>query len=273
MNDLNLSPDPQMLLRKRTVRIADLGERYAFLDPASGKQKSIKRVSADSAICVGAPDAVGRIFILYAHAQRVATEDLFEWIYEINSRFAPRVFGCEGNAMQELFVGAVQREARIRSIKLPLIPVHQPTTVDKDWRIRAQLQPLVNTGRLLISSAHEKLREQINGFPLFERKDLIDACGSMCSLIPPRRLEVDKRREANQRSRWNDNDEGNKANQLNDGVNLWSPDLEANFEGYIRGSYTPPKHRQDNEIPFDSDGDFMTDLYGTETPDEESFGD
>lgn len=170
-----------------TIKLADLPERYGFLDPASSKKDGeLKQVKARSAIVVVAPDWLGRIFVLDAWAKRCSTDELIERMYRTHEIWNLRVLGGEANAMQELFQEAVMRDARLRGRKLPLRPVHQHTRIDKDWRIRTILQPVIANGRLFMRGDMTELRTEIGSFPLSPIKDLVDALASAIKLVPPR---------------------------------------------------------------------------------------
>jgi hypothetical protein len=145
----------------------------------------LRRVRARSAIVVIAADDLGRIFTLHTWADRCPTEQLVARIFEINAQWAPRRFGCEANAMQALFADLVLAKAREASVTLPLVPVSQPTNVEKDWRIRTTLQPLYADGRLFLQPHQHELRAEVVSFPMSTTKDLIDALASAVKLLPP----------------------------------------------------------------------------------------
>jgi predicted phage terminase large subunit-like protein len=185
--------------RDSEIKLEDLPERYGFLDPASSKKEGeLKAVKARSAIVVVAPDWLGRIFVLDTWAKRCSTDELIERMYRTHETWKLRVLGGEANAMQELFQEAVMRDARLRGKQLPLRPVHQPTRIDKDWRIRTVLQPVIANGRLFMRPDMTELRTEIASFPLSPIKDLIDALASAIKLVPPKptRREADAELES-----------------------------------------------------------------------------
>jgi len=94
------------------------------------------------------------------------------------------------------------REASIANRRLPLVPVIQPTKIDKDFRIRAALQPVIASGRLFIPDAMYELRSQIATFPMSPAKDLIDALASAVSLVPSRPKQVRLRSERDSLTRY-----------------------------------------------------------------------
>lgn len=169
------------------IRLSDLPERYGFVDPASSKKGGeLKMLKARSAIVVVTHDWLGRIFVLDAWGGRCSTDQLIERMYRAEETWKLRVLGGEANGLQELFQEAVQRDARLRGKRLPLRPVHQSTRVEKDWRIRTILQPIIANGRLFVRPDMTELRTEIASFPMSPLKDMIDALASAIKLIPPR---------------------------------------------------------------------------------------
>jgi hypothetical protein len=176
---------------------------YAFLDPAGPKKRSegIKHVASRSAIIVCGQDELSRVYVLHAWAARCPTDTLIETIITINERWRPKVFGCEENNLASLFADCMRLNARWANMKLPLVGVPQPSTIEKDARIRQVLQPLVANGRVLLRAGDPgmaELRTEITSFPMNFRKDLIDALASCCRMMPLRakRAGVDSEREA-----------------------------------------------------------------------------
>lgn len=158
-------------------------QHYAFLDPASGKQV-MKRVLARSAIVVVGVDALTRIFVRYAWADRVSPSKILDKVFEVNDRFKPRRFGCEANAQQSLFAGSILHDAKWRNKRIPISPIYQPTNLDKDFRIRTLIQPVMAQGRLFLADEHYELKLEVQSFPLSALKDLIDALASVIDMVP-----------------------------------------------------------------------------------------
>jgi len=181
-----------------TTKLEDLPIRYGFCDPASSKKDGeLKQVKARSAIVVVAPDWLGRIFVLDAWAKRCSTDELIERMYRTHELWNLRQLGGEANGLQELFQEAVMRDARLRGKRLPLRPIHQSTRLDKDWRIRTILQPVIANGRLFIRPDMTELKTEIGSFPLSPIKDLVDALASAIKMIPPRPTRREDDRELN----------------------------------------------------------------------------
>ena len=186
------------------IPLSLLSNCYSFCDPA-GKRKpgeTLKRVRARSAIIVVAPDHLSRIFVLYAWAKRCSTDEMIEQIFETQERFRPRIFGIEANAMQSLFADAIRRESRILQKRIALLPVSQPTGVDKDFRIRAALQPVVAWGRLFVQEHQTDLIHELTSFPMSATKDLVDALASAIALVPQKPTVRQQSEEIQQLARY-----------------------------------------------------------------------
>ena len=181
-----------------TVNLTDLPEKYFFCDPASGKQP-IKKSRGRSAIVGIGADSIERIFTLVAWASRGTTDMLIDKILAVNEEWKPRIFGIEANAMQSLFADALRREITRRHLRVPLVPVYQPTGIDKDFRIRSVVQPAYAEGRLFVQAGQHDLLNEITSFPTGSTKDLVDALASAISLVPARSTRAQRDDETDAR--------------------------------------------------------------------------
>ena len=160
----------------------------SFTDPAGGKSATakLKRTSARSSIVVIGVDHMCRIFVLHAWAERCSTDTYVEHIYKVFDDFHPKIFGVEANAMQTLFGDMLTRESRTLKKRVPFVPIQQPTKVDKRWRIRTSLQPVIAEGRLFLQDNQLELKAELSTFPMSPTVDLIDALASAINLAPKR---------------------------------------------------------------------------------------
>lgn len=163
-------------------------EVYAFVDPATGKRKSTskKRRLARQAIAVLARDWLSRWFLLSCWAGRVPATQLRDRILNTYDVFRPRRFGIEANGMQVLFGDLVRAEATTRFGRIPLAPVYQPTNVEKTFRIRTGLEPIIYQGRLFIQEKQHEAESEIRGFPTAATMDIVDAIESAIRMAPKR---------------------------------------------------------------------------------------
>ena len=164
---------------------------YGYSDPASEKGR-LRKVRARQAIIMIAADHLTRIFVLFSWAGRLPTSKYIDKIITVCETFKPRRFGIEANAMQVLFADAVRTEAKRRMKKINILPIYQPTKVDKDFRIRGDIEPVLNDGRLFIQDKHIELEAEIRGFPTGLTKDLVD-CLSTCIRMVPKRTKRQSR--------------------------------------------------------------------------------
>jgi len=176
-------------------------ERVAFCDPASGHQ-TIKRTRARSAIIVIGMDYLTRFFVLLAWAGRPTTTKLVEKLIEVGSTYKPRRFGIESNAMQSLFADLVSAQAKELQKRIPFVPVPQPTKIDKDWRIRTTIQPIIASGRLFVMDNQVELISELAIFPMGVLKDLVDCLASAIALAPKRAAPQAQKSEVDALARY-----------------------------------------------------------------------
>lgn len=169
-----------------TTHHLDTLMKYCFLDSAGSKKSVVKKVRANSAlITIGVePTALQRIFVLEAWRGRDSAPKLLERVLDTNDRWHPIQFGIEANAMQSLFVDLVEHEAQRLQKRLPLVPIYQPTKIDKEWRIRDAVQPVIGNGRLFVLETQVDLISELTGFPLAEFRDMLDALASVIAMVP-----------------------------------------------------------------------------------------
>lgn len=184
-----------------SYKISDL-PRYAFTDPAGGRSKAAsarqKKVRALQASTVIAADELQRIFVLYCWAGRLVPSKYLDKLLSICDDYEPRTFGIEANAMQSLFADLVHAEARRRlgAHKNKFVPINQPTKLDKFFRIRSTLEPVINEGRLFIPASMTELLADLRGFPTIQYIDRVDCLASAIALVPRRPLPQRRTDEA-----------------------------------------------------------------------------
>lgn len=169
------------------MTVGELTDVVGFCDPASSKSP-LKSQRARAAIVIVAQDRFRRVYVRAIWAEATTANALTDKIFELNRLWRPSPFGCEANAMQILFAESVLREARLRDVRLPLVPVYQPPTQKKAYRIRQALQPLVASGRLFLGEGQQELEHELTAFPQHPRVDLVDALASAVTLLPKRAL-------------------------------------------------------------------------------------
>lgn len=167
--------------------VKDLIAIVGFVDPSGGKTRAqaLKKTRARSAIVVVGMDALERVFVLHAWAQRCSTTALLTEIFRVAELLKPRPFAIEANAMQSLFVDCAAYIAKTFGRKtLNITPYHQPSGIEKDFRNRTAIQPVLAQGRLFLREDQRELRSELLVHPRSPVKDLVDALGSCCALLP-----------------------------------------------------------------------------------------
>lgn len=162
-------------------------DRFAFTDPAGGKQH-LKRIRALQAIVVVATDHLRRVFVLHCWSGKLPTSRYLDKLIAICDNYSPRIFGIEANAMQSLFADLVHSETkrRLGEAKNRFMPITQPTKIDKNFRIRTTLEPVINESRLFIPPTMTELMADLRGFPTVQFVDRVDCLASAVALIPAR---------------------------------------------------------------------------------------
>ena len=171
--------------------IIDIGmlEKYAYADLAAGKDAKNKKHTARQSIVVGARDWLDRWFWVYIWAGRETASDFKKKILDVQEEWNPRRFGLEANGMQVLFGSLVREEARLRFGNVKMFPVYQPTNVDKNYRIRTGLEPLILQGRFFLPEGEIEATIELQSFPTGKTKDIIDAMETCVSRVAPKRIK------------------------------------------------------------------------------------
>jgi len=166
------------------VNLDDL-EKFGFADPASAKGRLAKVRSRQTCIIIGV-DYLVRIFVLYAWAGHIQTSRYRDKIISVYDEWRPKKMGIEANGMQVCFGDLVVEKAKEMLGKIRLIPIPSPTKVEKNFKIRTTIQPIVDDGRLFVPEDMIELRSELQSFPTGRFKDLVDTLAMAIMLIPRR---------------------------------------------------------------------------------------
>jgi hypothetical protein len=173
-------------MSRHSVALSDL-DIYGFVDPASGGAKNPAAELCRQAIVIAGTDQARNVFVLYAWAGRLAASAFAAKIIQAYSVYRPKLMGIEANAMQSLFAALVRDKAKeVLQDKVGIYPVKQPTHLNKHWRIRTAIEPVLRDGRLYISRSHRDLEYELRSFPTGKSVDLVDALASTLALMPKR---------------------------------------------------------------------------------------
>ena len=191
---MSLMP-PKIDLDTKHTQLIHL-DKYGFVDLAASKLKNRRSVEgARQAIVIIGVDYLMRVFVLSAWAGRISPTSLCNRIIRTYETWQPRIMGIEANGLQELYGEGVREEARKQLNNPAIIAVYQSTKVDKEFRIRTRIEPIINSGRLLVRDGLDDLRQEIEGFPTARTMDIIDALASAIALLPRRPKQQQKSSE------------------------------------------------------------------------------
>lgn len=167
------------------INLNDITDYYMWLDPASGKRNTtIRAVRSRSALVVAGVDSLSRIWAVDARAGRWSTNEIVSNLLILCRKWKPLLVGYEAMGQQTLLEDPINDGAREAGIVVPLAPFTVSTKVDKNWRIRTSLQPLIGTGKLLVNRKLTELVHELTSFPMSSVNDLVDALASVCAVIP-----------------------------------------------------------------------------------------
>jgi hypothetical protein len=193
------------LAQERVELDLDHVDTYQFVDPASKPKPGtrLKKTRSRQAIVVIHVDWLTRIFVRLAWAGRLTASKFTDKIIDTYQLYQPRLCGIEANAMQELYADMVIAKAREEfDNTVAMYPVHQTTKVEKKWRIRTVLEPVLNEGRLFLLDDMPELETELRGFPTIENMDLVDALASAIALVPKRTAAKQKNEEIEETLRY-----------------------------------------------------------------------
>ena len=177
-------------------------ERFAFADPAAGKEAR-KKTRARQALIVAGRDWLNRWFELYSWAGRETATQFRDRVVNTYEEYTPRRLGVEANGMQVLFGALIRDHARKNNGEhVRIIPIYQPTNVEKNFRIRTGLEPVINQGRLFLKDKTSDLAVEIRGFPTAATKDLVDGLETVIRMAPKRADQQESNAEVEKYARY-----------------------------------------------------------------------
>ncbi|MDD5409646.1 MAG: phage terminase large subunit, partial [Candidatus Omnitrophica bacterium] len=143
---------------------------YAGCDWSSGKHALFGDYSA---IIVLAKDSeTNVIYVVCADIARRRTSKILDDIISYCKVWPIRKFAIETNQAQDILADLLQEGLRKEDLSTEVVRIVQAG--DKKERIH-NLQPLINTARLVFSKRHHLLLEQLKYFPRGRHEDGLDA--------------------------------------------------------------------------------------------------
>ncbi len=150
--------------------LAGFGEFYGACDPGLGGAAGRGDFSAIVLVYKHWPTMTN--YVVVADVARRTPSQTIDRIVEYLKLYEVRLFSVESNQFQQLMVDQLISRLRGEDIATIVWPV--TNSVAKVQRI-AGLEPLVTQGRVVFSSAHEVLMDQLREFPLGRHDDGPDA--------------------------------------------------------------------------------------------------
>ena len=165
-------------------------EKFGFVDPASGKGR-LSRIRSRQTIIIIGVDHLVRIFVLFSWVGHIQTSKFRDKIIKVYDQWRPKRMGIEANGMQVCFGDLVVEKAKAELGRIKLLPIPSPTKVEKNFKIRTTIEPIINDGRLFIPEDMVELRSEAQSFPTGRYKDLIDCLAMAIMLIPRRTTQAE----------------------------------------------------------------------------------
>lgn len=154
-------------------------------DPAATERNAVTVKSSRSAtvVVVMCPDRTAIVVDLYV--DYVAISTVFDWMFKVKDRWKPRVMSLEQNGpfkiLRSMLVDEQQRRGKWLGVSAA------KGLGDKDARIRAELEPRLRDGRLLLTETTRRhFMGELVSFPGGARKDILDATAQalMATIVP-----------------------------------------------------------------------------------------
>lgn len=162
------------------------------IDPAA-TEKYISAKTSRTAVGVLATHSSGLKFFISVHADYVTPLRMFDWIFGDADKFERFLRGAflEANAGFKVLGPIIKEEMRRRKKYFHLDS--SPAFGDKDARIRSNLQPELEEGRIFVHEAYYDLvYEELRSFPQSQKKDILDMMSTAVSvsICPPTQEEM-----------------------------------------------------------------------------------
>lgn len=154
-------------------------DRVMSVDPNGGK-KAAKDEAAISVLGQGpAPDAF--VFSLDSYGGRPNPSELLDQVIATYQKWRPRVIAVEEAGQQTTLF---HLQERFKASGFPdIIVASKPANQDKEERIRAYVQPVINDFRLKVPTNQVELRTLIEKFPVLSNVDRLDALAYAVPLL------------------------------------------------------------------------------------------
>lgn len=143
---------------------------YGACDPSMGKDREAGDFSA--IVTVAIDDDTRAIYVLDVDVARRSPSKTIDAILEYSKIREYAKFGIESNQFQELMVEELRRRANEARCNLMVKEINN--TNNKQIRIET-LQPMIKSGKLILSKKHRALLEEMRFYPKGRHDDALDA--------------------------------------------------------------------------------------------------
>lgn len=171
---------------------------FSACDPAFSQEKT---ADYSSIVTVGV-DAESKWYVLEVRRGRWTITELIDNLFSVYDRFGPISMSLEVIGPSQSLLSPIRAEEERRNRYLPLTEIKARPPLEKEMRIRAELQPRFENGQVFIKKGMTELEDELLNFPNSRYDDVIDSLSDIASLEFPAELdEAQKERLAGMESR------------------------------------------------------------------------
>ena len=167
--------------------------RFCSTDPSVSNSEN----SDPSVVITVAVNANKQIFIENISRQWVNPDQFINLCLETAKNVKPLKFGIETTAFQRTLKFFLEKEARLRGVRIPIIEISRSSKISKNERIK-RLQPYLKAGQVFLvadennlKDEHLALFDELDEFPYSKHDDILDALSDVLELIiyPSKRIK------------------------------------------------------------------------------------
>jgi hypothetical protein len=168
----------------RKVRPENL-DRVVLIDPSMGEDES----ADETGIVVTGVDRLNNVYILETILKHLKPHELIRTMFELNSKWYPRMFSVEEVNFSAIYRYWFQQECDRVGIH-PTVEAYKTQSRVKESRVKA-LGPLAIAGQLYCAENMYEFREEWERFGVIRKFHLLDALAQGPSVWSPGTVETD----------------------------------------------------------------------------------
>jgi predicted phage terminase large subunit-like protein len=171
---------------------------FSACDPAFSQQSSADH----SAIVTVGVDEESNWYVLEVRRGRWTVSELIDNLFSVYNRFAPIGMSIEVVGQSQGILSPILKEEETRGQYLPLTEIKARPPLEKETRIRAELQPRFEGGKVFIKKNMEELETELLQFPNSKYDDVIDCLADIATLeFPAESSQAEEERLSGMESR------------------------------------------------------------------------